>query len=144
MDDTQRWPRAAASIAVWRGSDILLVKRAKPPVSGIWSLPGGHIEPGERAAAAALRELGEETGIEAALLGAVDCHDVIIRDRQGDLAAHYILSVFCGRWVRGEPVGRTDVSDARFFDDGAVANLTLTDGARRLIQTSWERYRDRL
>ena len=46
--DERRWPRAAASAAIFRGDAVLLVKRSKP-VSAVSSLPGGHIEPGERA-----------------------------------------------------------------------------------------------
>lgn len=144
MDDPARWPRAAASIAVWRGADVLLVKRAKPPVYGLWSLPGGHIEPGERACEAALRELREETRVEATMLGSVGCHDVIIHDSGGQLAAHYVLSVFCGSWRSGDPVGGSDVSDARFFSTDELRQLDLTDGANCLIHASRERYRDSL
>ena len=59
------WPRCAASAAVLRGREVLLVERAKGALAGYWSLPGGHIEPGETARSAALREVREETGVEA-------------------------------------------------------------------------------
>ena len=50
-----QWPRAAASAAIFRGQEVLLVRRGKGgPLAGLWSLPGGHIEPGEPARAAAL------------------------------------------------------------------------------------------
>lgn len=128
-----QWPRVAASIAVFRDGHVLLVERGKGPRRGVWSLPGGHIEPGETARAAALRELGEETGVSADLVGLVDVHDVILRRDDGALAAHYLLSVFCGRWTAGEPVAATDVVAARFVPVGDIGRLTLTPGAAELI-----------
>src|SRR5215470_13732542 len=59
------WPRCGASAAVFRGEAVLLIVRAKGALKGLWSLPGGHIEPGETARAAALREVREETAVEA-------------------------------------------------------------------------------
>ena len=61
-----------ASIAVFKGDTVLLVQRARAPFRGLWSLPGGSIEPGESAREAALRELKEETGITAEIEGVVE------------------------------------------------------------------------
>ena len=55
-----------ACIALWRGQELLLMKRAEGFSSGGWFLPGGHLDPGERPAEAAVRELREETGINVA------------------------------------------------------------------------------
>ncbi len=137
--DRQRWPRAAASAAIFRDDAVLLVKRSKPPVSGVWSLPGGHIEPGERARDAALREVMEETGVTAEILGLADTHDVIIRDKKGMLKAHYLLAVFYGRWLAGEPIAATDCADARFVPVEEVGSYPLTDGAQRIIEKAYGR-----
>jgi 8-oxo-dGTP diphosphatase len=51
------WPRCAASAAIFRAGKVLLVERGSGALKGRWSLPGGHIEPGERAAGAAAREV---------------------------------------------------------------------------------------
>ncbi len=64
MPDLQQFPRLGASACVWKAGKVLLVQRAKAPV-GLWSLPGGQVEWGETALAAAERELLEETGITA-------------------------------------------------------------------------------
>jgi ADP-ribose pyrophosphatase YjhB (NUDIX family) len=80
----------------------------------LWSLPGGHIEPGETASAAAVREVREETGVEAELAGLVDVHDVILRRDDGALLAHYLIAVYCGRWLAGEPMPGGDEIAARF------------------------------
>jgi 8-oxo-dGTP diphosphatase len=51
------WPRCGASAAIFRNDEVLLIERAKGALKGRWSLPGGHVEPGETAKAAALREV---------------------------------------------------------------------------------------
>jgi ADP-ribose pyrophosphatase YjhB (NUDIX family) len=96
------WPRCGASAAVFRGETVLLIVRAKGALKGLWSLPGGHIEPGETARAAAMREVREETGVEADIDALVDVHDVILRGAEGKLSAHYLIAVFRGRWRTGQ------------------------------------------
>lgn len=58
-------PRAAVSIVARFQDKYVLVKRGKEPNKGLWSLPGGKIELGEKSLAAAKRELQEETGLSA-------------------------------------------------------------------------------
>ena len=127
------WPRVATSIAVFRGPEVLLIERGKGALKGQWSLPGGHIDPGERSRTAALRELMEETGVTADLVGLVDVHEVILQDRDGRLAAHYVIAVYCGRWRSGEPVRGSDAAAARFVPVADITRLPLTEGADRLI-----------
>jgi ADP-ribose pyrophosphatase YjhB (NUDIX family) len=94
-----QWPRAAASAAIFRDGKVLLAQRSKPPLKGIWSLPGGHIEPGEKAIEAAHRELNEETGITADLKGLADVANVIMRRDDGALR---ILRDQCLLWHLAE------------------------------------------
>ena len=49
-------PTPAVGIVCIRGEEVLLIRRGTPPKQGEWSIPGGRIEPGERAKDAALRE----------------------------------------------------------------------------------------
>jgi 8-oxo-dGTP diphosphatase len=135
------WPKCAASIAVIKGDTVLLVERAKPPRAGFWSLPGGHIEAGETACAAALRELLEETGVTAELVGLVDCLDIITRDEAGGVAAHFLLAVFCGRWVSGTPVAASDSRAARFVALDGLAAYQLTPGTDDIIRRAAARVR---
>ena len=132
-------PRAAASIAVFKGDQVLLARRSNPP-AGVWSLPGGKIEPGERAMDAALRELNEETGVSATLSGLVDVRDVILRTADGIVHTQYLIAVHFGTWLSGEPSAADDVSDARFFDLTDLRSLEMTPGTRDLVMRAHGRF----
>ena len=126
-------PVAGAGIVVFRGDDVLVIQRGKPPYKGEWSIPGGKIEFGETAAEAALRELREETGIEARIIGLIDVIDSIGgRETERDAGDwHYLLVDYAAVWVSGEPVAQDDVDDAAF--------LPFEDAVAR---TSWDKTRD--
>ena len=130
------WPRCGVSVAIFRNDAVLLIKRGKPPLKGLWSLPGGHVEPGERAREAALRELAEETGVAARIDGLADVIDVL-QAPDGVLVSHYVIAVFYGRWLGGEPIAASDAADARFVRVQDVVNLSTTDGAPKVITTAW-------
>ena len=128
-----QWPRAAASAAVFHEGMILLAQRAKPPLAGIWSLPGGHIEPGEKAIAAALRELREETGIKAELKGIVDVKDVILHFDDGSLRAHYVITAFYGVWLSGKALPQSDAACVEWVDLSGLEDRALTEGTAEII-----------
>jgi 8-oxo-dGTP diphosphatase len=133
------WPRPAASAIIFRASSVLIVERGKGALPGTWSLPGGHIEPGEKARDAATREVHEETGLTVTLEGLVDVHDGIFRDGEGVLRAHYVLAVFWGRCDEGTPIAATDACDARFVLVSEVDGYRMTPGAQAIIRRAYER-----
>jgi len=127
-------PQAAVGVVCIRGGQVLLVRRGTPPLTGEWSLPGGRIEPGEPARDAALRELREETGVEAAIIGLVDVVDAIVTNREGTLITrHFVLTDFAARWISGEPVAGDDAAEARFFPLDQIASLGLWSETARII-----------
>ena len=128
------WPRCGASAAILRGPEILLMQRSKGAFTGLWSLPGGHIEPGETARDAALREVREETLVDAEILGLIDVHNIILHKPDGSLATHYLLAVHHGRWLSGEPQAASDSLASRFFGLDALDGLPMTVGARDFIR----------
>lgn len=130
----QVWPRAAASAIVFQDDRVLLIERGKGALRGYFSLPGGHIEPGERARDAARREVLEETGIAAEIHGLLDVHDVIMRDGTGVLTAHYVIAVHFGRHGSGTALAASDAAWAGYVPVGDIGGLTLTAGAADLIR----------
>ncbi|WP_300390541.1 NUDIX hydrolase [Henriciella sp.] len=130
-------PQAAVGVVCIRDGQVLLIRRGTPPMTGEWSLPGGRIEPGEPARQAALRELYEETGVEAEITGLVDVVDAIVENREGTLVTrHYVLCDFAARWRSGEPVAGDDAADARFFPLDALDDLKLWDETERVIHAA--------
>ena len=132
--DQPSWPRPAASSAIFRDGQVLIAQRSKPPLAGIWSLPGGHIEPGETAQAAALRELAEETGVEADLKGIADVADVIVRDEDGALRAHYVITAFFGVWLRGNARPGNDCLAVEWVDLADLPERRMTQATPAIIQ----------
>lgn len=133
-------PRAAASACIFRGDAVLLVQRGKAPYVGLWSLPGGKIEPGERAIEAAAREVAEETGVIAALTSVAGVNDVILRDDAGALTHHYVITVFAGTGT-GEPVAASDAMAAAFVTLGEVQALGIGRRVHAIIMAAWEAQR---
>lgn len=124
-------PTPCAGVVCLRGEEVLLIRRGKPPRLGQWSIPGGRIEPGETVAEAALRELREETGVEARLLGLIDVIDYIDAER------HYVLIDYAARWLSGEPRPGDDAADARFHPIDSLAELGMWPETVRVIEKAY-------
>lgn len=136
--DLRQWPRPAVSIMVFRDDQVLLGQRSKAPMRGIWSLPGGRIEPGETVHAAGLRELAEETGVVAEIVGQAGTRDIIQTNEEGVLTAHYVLSVLIGRWLDGEAIADSDCMDVAWVPVGSLESWDLTDGTAQLVRETYE------
>jgi 8-oxo-dGTP diphosphatase len=133
---TQSAPVPAAGVVCLRGQEVLLIRRGTPPRLGEWSIPGGRIEYGERAADAALRELKEETGIEAELTGLLDVVDGLF---PGEPPRHYVLIDYAARWISGEPMAGDDAAEAAFHPLEAIDGLVSWSETRRIIHLAAER-----
>ena len=116
-----------------RPGAVLLVRRARPPALGQWSIPGGAQDLGETAEAAARRELLEETGLLAGPMALIANVDSIHPDEDGRIRYHYTILDFATRWQGGDPVAGSDVSDAAFFPLEALGELGLWSEAHRVI-----------
>ncbi len=132
---TRQAPVPGVGVVCLREDEVLLIQRGKPPREGEWSLPGGRIEWGERAADAALRELMEETRVSAELAGLIDVVDGLFESRQsGEIWAHYVLVDYAARWVSGEPVAGDDARAARFVPLDRLHEVELWSETRRIIE----------
>lgn len=135
-------PWVGIGVIAFRGDDVLLVRRSKPPRQGEWSIPGGAQHLGETAEAAARRELFEETGIEVGPLTVAVVVDALSHDEAGRARFHYTIIDFAGRWSAGEPIAGDDVSEARWFSPTELPALGLWAEAIRAIEEGRRRLSD--
>ncbi|MBT5415974.1 MAG: NUDIX hydrolase [Rhodospirillaceae bacterium] len=122
-----------------RGDEVLLVRRAKPPSQGHWSIPGGAQHVGETLAEAALREVREETGLDVELVEQIAVIDSIRRDDAGAVAFHYTLIDFVALWRGGEPVAGDDASEAIWAPIARIADYGMWDETERIIRLARDR-----
>ena len=108
-------PRVGVLAIARRGEKLLLVRRRNPPDAGKWGFPGGAQELGETVAAAAVRELAEETGVRAEPSGVLDVVDFIERDEEGRVRFHYTLIAVLLAWCHGEGVAGDDADELRWL-----------------------------
>ena len=132
-------PFVGASIAVIRGDRVLLAARANEPMRGVWTLPGGLVEAGETLADAALRELREEVGLGAVVVGVLSPTEIILRDGEGRVRHHYVVHPHAARWVGGEPVPGPEALDVRWATIAEVEGLETTPGLSGTLDEAFRR-----
>jgi 8-oxo-dGTP diphosphatase len=129
-------PILAASIAVFRNGRVLLAERVNPPAADRYSLPGGLVEPGETLEEAALRELGEETGVTAAITGFNTHVEVIERDGEGRIARHFVVASFVGHWIAGEGTTGPEARRIIWADPTNLAAILTTPHLDRVLASA--------
>ena len=112
---------------------MLLAQRGKAPALGLYSLPGGRIEPGETMQAGVLRELMEEVGLVADLVGFVDHVEHIDYAEDGSLRAHAVIAAFAGIWRAGEASLSDEASDILWVDPLKPGDLPMTRGLPAIL-----------
>jgi 8-oxo-dGTP diphosphatase len=128
---------------VFRGGDVLIIKRGKAPFIGQWSIPGGSLHEGERLEDAAIREVMEETSVNIRLLGLIGVFEALPKKREGEgFLRHMLMVDYAAEWLSGEPVAGDDAAAAEFvpFEDALARvswDLTRTAiaGALKLRDT---------
>jgi ADP-ribose pyrophosphatase YjhB (NUDIX family) len=123
-------PRVGVLAIARRGEKVLLVRRRNAPDAGKWGFPGGAQELGETVAAAAVRELHEETGVEAEPSGVLDVVDFIERDEEGRVRFHYALIAVLLDWRHGEGVAADDADELRWLTLAEVDALLASASER--------------
>lgn len=129
-------PMVGVGVVVWRGPELLLIQRGKPPRAGSWSLPGGKQELGETVRETASREVREETGVEISVTRLIDVVDTITRDDDGRVRMQYTLVDFAAEWQAGEAVAGSDAAGVRWIHPNDLGPLKLWTETLRIIEMS--------
>ncbi len=130
-------PILAASLAVFRDDRVLLAKRAKAPLAGRFTLPGGVVEIGETLAEAALREMREEVAIEARILAFNQHVELVERDPSDRVRRHYVIASFVGLWVGGEATPGAEAEAVIWASREDIAALRTTEHLPPLLEAAW-------
>ncbi len=139
--DTRKYPvrpHIGVGILLVRDNNLLLIKRKFDPDAGYWSIPGGHLEIGERIQHAAEREGFEETGFKVKvtkLAGIID--KIMYDDDDGKIKYHYVLINYFVEHVEGDPFqppkASSDALEARFVPFKELKQYKLTDSLIELL-----------
>jgi 8-oxo-dGTP diphosphatase len=112
-------PILAVSVAVFRQGRVLIARRARAPLIGHFSLPGGGVEAGETLVTAIARELMGEVGVEAEIM-AFNRHVEVIIPEEDRVRAHFVIASFVARWTSGEPRLSDEVDAVDWIDPAAA------------------------
>ena len=126
-------PQLAVSAAIFRDGKVLLVRRARSPARGFYSLPGGRVEFGESLHTALHREVDEETALRIQIVGLAGWREVL---PGASGAGHYLIMSFAARWAAGEPVLNEEHDDFKWLSPHEFGDLKLTGGLTEVVQAA--------
>jgi len=130
-------PYLAVSAAIIRDGKVLIVRRARPPAYGVFTLPGGGVEAGETLHAAIIREVREETALAIEPLALAGYREVIGRDGDDKVERHFVILPFAARWIAGEVVLNEELAEARWLVPADLAGLKTTEGLAEIIHAAF-------
>jgi ADP-ribose pyrophosphatase YjhB (NUDIX family) len=132
-------PYLAVSAAIIRDGRVLIVRRARPPAHGVFTLPGGVVEAGETLFQAVIREVREETTLEIEPVSLVGHREAILRDASGRVERHFVILPFAARWLAGEPHLNEELAEARWLRPSELAGLKTTEGLADIVAAALAR-----
>lgn len=127
---TPNHPQLAVSAAIFRAGKLLLVRRARPPAKGVYTLPGGRVEFGEALHEALRREVAEETTLAIDIVGLAGWREVLPETTGG---GHFVILPFAAHWRAGEVRLNAELDDFLWLAPDALGGLTLTAGLPEII-----------
>ena len=130
-------PYLAVSAAIIRDGKVLIVRRARPPAFGIFTLPGGGVEIGETLREAVMREVMEETALTIEPLGLAGYREAIARDADGKVERHFVILPFAARFVAGEIALNEELAEARWLVPDELAGLKTTEGLAEIVRAAY-------
>jgi ADP-ribose pyrophosphatase YjhB (NUDIX family) len=134
-------PFLAVSAAIIRDGKFLLVRRARPPANGLYTLPGGVVELGEKLTEAVVREVAEETKISIEPVALAGFRETVVRDGDDRVERHFVILCFAARWCAGEPDLNEELSEARWIEPAELARLPTTPGLAEIVAAAFAQLR---
>ena len=122
-----------------RDGEFLAVRRARAPMQGLFTLPGGGVEAGESLTEALVREVREETGLSIEPVALAGTREVIRRDDAGLVERHFVILAFAARWIAGEPRLNEELAEARWIRPAGLRELSTTEGLAEIVAAAFDR-----
>ena len=127
-------PIVGVGAVIVQEGKILLAKRGSEPGKGKWSVPGGHVELGEKLEKAVIREVKEETNLEVEVVRLIDAVDNIIGDSNGKLQFHFVILDYLAKAKGGVLQPSSDVLDTRWVRLEEAEDYDLTNVFRDFLE----------
>ena len=127
-------PIVGVGVLIRDGERYLLIRRASEPDAGLWSIPGGLVEVGERAAEAAAREALEETRLEVEIVEVLGVVDKIMRDEEGRVKYHFVIVDYVATPTGGSLKPSSDALDARWVKADELPGYELSPTLVELLK----------
>ncbi len=143
MSDPRAYPDRpflAVSAAILREGKVLIIRRAAGLATGIYTLPGGVVEPGETLTQAVIREVREETSIEIEPIALAGYREMIQRDGDNKVSRHFVILCFAARWRSGEPIpDPSEISELAWRHPNELKSLETTQGLAEIVAEAMAR-----
>ncbi|MHC1627962.1 MAG: NUDIX hydrolase [Candidatus Nezhaarchaeales archaeon] len=126
-------PLVGVGVLVVHEDKVLLIKRRMDPDKGLWAIPGGLVNLGEKIRDAAAREVLEETGVKVNIKRLIDVVDKIVLDDQGRVKYHFVIVDFEGEAMNHNLNASPEVEEAKWMSKEEIKNIELSETTKDLL-----------
>jgi 8-oxo-dGTP diphosphatase len=127
-------PMVGVGVLIREGDRYLIVKRAAEPDAGLWSIPGGLVEIGEKAADATAREAKEETGLDVEIVDILGVVDKVVRDEEDRIKFHFVIVDYLAKPKGGSLRAASDALEARWVKAEELPDYELSPTLVELLR----------
>jgi len=132
-------PLVGVGAIIIQDGRVLLVKRGHAPLAGEWSIPGGVLELGETARAAAVREALEKTCLTVEPTELLGVYDRVLEDGAGRTLYHFVLIDFLCRPLAGKAQAAGDADEVRWFTFEEAGALGLAEDTAEVVRLGFQK-----